>query len=297
MGDGDGKSGRERWRLLGTLERPELRTQLGELRPEPAGESQHLSGWDTPTGRPTRRHAGPSLRSSNVVTRLPEKGSRPVYVECLGNREPSAELLSRPSYPKTVKNVSQTPRATFVRGTVGGAIGFLLGYLITWILAGTKAASLTVDGPFGGSVPDWQAVLWVFYDSHFVGIRTPEVFGPDGALWAGGELVHIIDLLGVEYLYAVPAVVLFVAGAVVATLGGTRTPREGAFAGMAVATGYIVVVIFGLFVATRGGVAPSPLRALVIAGAVYPVTFGALGGGFAGLYNRATDDDRGEPAV
>jgi hypothetical protein len=27
------------------------------------------------------------------------------------------------------------------------------------------------------------------------------------------------------------------------------------------------------------------------------VTFGALGGGLAGLYNRATEDDRGEPAV
>jgi hypothetical protein len=35
----------------------------------------------------------------------------------------------------------------------------------------------------------------------------------------------------------------------------------------------------------------------VVSGVVYPVTLGALGGGFAGLYSGATDDDRGEPTV
>jgi hypothetical protein len=198
---------------------------------------------------------------------------------------------------ETVNTVSRTLRATLARGTAVGAIGFVLGYLVTWILAGAKAANLAVQGPFGGSVPDWKAVLWVFYDSHFVGTRTPQVFGPGGGLWGGGDLIDTVGLLGVEYLYAVPVIVLLIAGAVVATLVGSTSPRQGMIAGMTLAVGYLAVTVLALFVATQGGVAPSPLRAVVIAGVVYPVALGAIGGAVAGLYRRATVERRGEPAV
>ena len=185
----------------------------------------------------------------------------------------------------------QTQRV-IVRGAVVGTISFLLGYLFTWILAGTKIGSLFVTGPFGGGVPDWKATLWVFYDSHFVGTRTPEVFGPGGGLWGGGDLIDTVSLLGLEFLYVVPVVVLLVGGVVVAMLVGVNGPREGAIAGTAVAVGYLALVVAGLFPATQGGVAPSPLRAIVVAGVVYPIGLGAIGGAIVGLIGSESTDDR-----
>lgn len=55
--------------------------------------------------------------------------------------------------------------------------------------------------------------------------------------------------------------------------------------------------VLGLFVATRCSVASSPLRALVIAGLVYPIAFDVVGGALAGLYRRATADSRGKATV
>lgn len=175
-----------------------------------------------------------------------------------------------------------TPR-TAVRGAGAGLAAALLGYVATWITAGREATRLTVGGPFGGSVPDWRAVLWLCYDSHSVGTRTPEVFGPGGDLWGGGELVDTVGLLGVEFLYAVPVAVLLLAGVAVASAAGVADLRAGVVTGLAVAVGYLPAVVGGLFLASQGGVAPSPLRAVVVAGLVYPVAFGAAGGALAAL--------------
>lgn len=189
----------------------------------------------------------------------------------------------------------RTRSAALVRGTVAGALGFFAGYLLTWILAGTKIANLMIGGVFGGGVPDWRAVLWVFYDSHFVGTRTPEIFGPGGDRWAGGDLIDTVELLGVEYLYLVPVVVLLIGGVTTAHLAGARTTKDGAIAGVTLALGYFSLVALGLFVATQGGVAPSPLRALVIAGVGYPIAFGAIGGAVTGFYRgSATESRRGQ---
>jgi hypothetical protein len=166
---------------------------------------------------------------------------------------------------------------------VTGVVAYAVGVALTWVLAGTRAARLTVGGPFGGSVPDWKAVVWVFYDSHFVGTRTPEVFGPGGGLIGGGDLVDTVALLDVEFLYVVPVVVLFAAGAFVAAGAEPTDPRDGLRTGLTVVTGYLPPVVLGLLVATEGGVAPSPLRALVVAGVLYPVALGGIGGLAVGL--------------
>lgn len=191
-----------------------------------------------------------------------------------------------------------TRRTTVFRGTVAGASAFVVGYAVAWIFAGTRASGLTVTGPFGGGgVPDWRALLWLFYDSHFVGTRTPELFGPGGDRLAGGELVDTVALLGVEFLYAVPVLVLLLAGVALAQWAGAAGPRVGALAGGAVAAGYLLAAVAGLFVATQGGVAPSPLRAVVVAGVVYPVAFGAAGGFAAGLLGERAEEERRESAA
>lgn len=182
-----------------------------------------------------------------------------------------------------------------LRGAGWGATAYVLGYLVTWILAGTRAANATDWWPLGGSIPEWKAVLWVFYDAHFVGTRTPEIVGPGGNVWAGGDLIDTVGLLGVEYLYAVPVLALLAVGARAAMLAGAATPREGLMAGTTVAIGYLALVVAGLFAGSHGGIAPSPLRALAIAGVVYPVAFGGIGGAVAGLYRRNAGSGDGGP--
>lgn len=185
---------------------------------------------------------------------------------------------------------------TLLRGTVGGLGAFLVGYFVTWILAGTRASGTVVGGVFGGAVPDWRALLWVFFDSHFVGTRTPQVFGPDGELLARPYLVDTVGTLGLEFLYLVPVVLTLAAGAL-AAFGVARTPREGFRAGLTVVVGYLVAVLVGLFVASSGGVGPSPIRALVVAGFVYPLVFGGLGGFLAIRFGSRRLDTGGEVAI
>lgn len=202
-----------------------------------------------------------------------------------------------PTTDETGRIGNRTRTAVLGTGALAGVLAFLVGYLVTWVTAGTRAASVTVTGPFGSGVPDWRAVLWVFFDGHFVGTRTPQVFGPDGALWGGGELVDTVSLLDVTYVYAIPPLVLAVAGAAVALHLRSETPRAGVQAGLTVGIGYLVAVVLALFVATQGGIAPSPLRALVVAGIVYPVAFGGLGGFVAVLVTTRTSGERSSPAA
>ncbi|MHB9285786.1 hypothetical protein ACKVMT_01945 [Halobacteriales archaeon Cl-PHB] len=171
-------------------------------------------------------------------------------------------------------------------GAVGGAVAFIAGYLITWIVAGTQVSQLFVSGPFGGGIPDWKASLWVFFDSHFVGTRTPQVTGPGGSPIVGEGLVDTVGLLGIEYLYLLPVITLLGMGAVVAWRADAISPREGMIAGMTIAIGYVVVGILAMMVGQQTGVGPSPLRALFIAGGVYPIALGGVGGAVFGFFSQ-----------
>lgn len=163
-------------------------------------------------------------------------------------------------------------------GALAGLLSFLVGYLATWILAGARAANLSVSGPFGGGVPDWKAVLWVFFDAHFVGTETPRVVGPGGVPWGGGDLVDTVGLLGVEYMYVVPLIVLILAGAAVTSRVPSMTGRQATLTGMTLVAGYLPAAVLGLLLGTESGVAPSALRAVVLAGFLYPIACGAIGG-------------------
>lgn len=166
------------------------------------------------------------------------------------------------------------------RGFGVGVLTFAVGYLITWIVAADDAARITNGGPFGSNIAEWKQVLWVFFDSHFVGTQYPRIVDQGGAVIGGGQIVDTVTALGIEYMYVVPVVFLVGAGATVATLVDASTPRDGMVAGMTVVTGYFLGVLAGVFLGSAGGIGPSPIRAVVIAGLVYPIAFGGLGGVF-----------------
>ena len=178
--------------------------------------------------------------------------------------------------------------STVIRGAVAGAAAFILGLLVTFITAGVAATRLAGEGPFGETIPEWKATIWVFYDAHFVGTRTAELFGPDGSLWSGGELVLTVNLLEIEFLFLVPVVVLVLVSARLASLMECSDARHGMSIGMTLVLGYLPLVLFGLLASMHFGTGPSPLRALVIAGIIYPVFFGAVGGFLAGQFGRAS---------
>lgn len=182
-------------------------------------------------------------------------------------------------------------------GALSGAGAFVAGYVLTWILAGTRVTQLTVGGPFGSAVPDWRAILWVFYDSHFVGTGTPRIIGPGGDVGGSGRLVDTVGLLGVEYLYVVPPLVLLAAGGALAWRLGASDAREGVRAGIRLVPGYFVLVVLGMMIGQQTGVGPSPLRAVVVAGVVYPVAFGAFGGVVASMFGRESPDAGGQQVV
>ncbi|MEF8776526.1 MAG: hypothetical protein V5A43_08515 [Haloarculaceae archaeon] len=180
-------------------------------------------------------------------------------------------------------------------GAITGIGAFAAGYVLEWILAGTKAAQLAVEGPFGTGVAEWKTLLWVYFDSHFVGTRLPEVTGPGDGFRVGGGVVDTVGLLQIEYLYLVPIAVLLVGGGILAWRVGSREPYDGMRRGMFVIVGYLPIAVLAMMVGQQSGFGPSPFRSLAIAGLVYPLVFGAIGGAVYGLSGGEAADQRGDP--
>lgn len=180
-----------------------------------------------------------------------------------------------------------------VRGAAGGALAFLLGYLATFVLRssdlpeglGTLAdalATLGVSPPAG-----WQVVGWYFLGAHNVGVDVEtSVAGQSGS----GTVLNDLGILQM----VIPVLVLVLAGFLVARTAAPRDATEGAKAGLTVVPGYLVLaLVLALasswsFSESAGGIsasatiAPELLSAILLAGLLYPVVFGALGGAAAG---------------
>jgi len=167
-------------------------------------------------------------------------------------------------------------RATAVRGAAIGVVAFLAGYLVAFLTAASVvrrvARAFRPLAEAGGRfVPGWKAAGWAFLDGHFVGTTYP------------GGTVDMVAMGSVEFLYLVPPLLLLLAGGVLAWAAGSTTPRDGLNRGMAVAVGYLPMAVIFAVLLRHANVQPSLLRALVVAGLVYPVAFGGIGGALAGV--------------
>lgn len=187
-------------------------------------------------------------------------------------------------------------------GLLSGVATFFLGFAVTYALVAREVeAALSgvnaVAALFGeAAVPTWKAVGWAFYNAHLVALEIP---------MPGGTVSR--NLIAAEggsvALYLVPPALLTLAGWFVARtaydLGGSRVgvpPTEadggssvsitdGARAGAAVVVGYLLVAVAGAFVLSADAfgatVGPDLLGAAAVAGLLYPLLFGALGGAVA----------------
>ena len=173
-------------------------------------------------------------------------------------------------------NEDETP---FVSGIVAGIAAWLVGYVLTYVVtAGSIRNTLLgqlLQSSDAGSVP--QAVGLVFYNAHFV-----ETVVDAGFL--GSSSVSLIGGDGgfTPLLYAVPVVLLALAGVGVAFRSDARDPAVGAKAGVTAVIGYLPLSVIGIFLVGIGSDAPSAapdlLTGVLLAGVIYPVAFGAVGG-------------------
>lgn len=168
-------------------------------------------------------------------------------------------------------------------GVAAGIAAWTLGYLVTYLATvedlradwRTDVLAFLTD-----EATDWKLVGWVFYNAHAVDVQVPGFLGgspssanyvaaDDGSLW-------LLALL--------PPALLLVAGFAVARVrrAGFETVADAAVAGATVCLGYVVlavvgVVAFGVTV-DAGVIRPDPIPAVLLAGVVYPLVFGAMGG-------------------
>ena len=167
---------------------------------------------------------------------------------------------------------------TLARGGLVGLAVWLLGYLVTYLLhAGNirEAFATNVVEFLAGDPVTWKLVGWLYFNAHFVATSIPGLFGDSSTNFLSGA-----EDITLTALYVVPPLLLLVAGAAVAR--GANDPAEGAKTGGALALGYLVASAVGAFlvqISVADAVAgPSLVTAILLAGAVYPLVFGALGG-------------------
>lgn len=177
--------------------------------------------------------------------------------------------------------VNRLPMAS---GAAAGVAAYVIGYVLTYVL-------VEADGDLDPEQP-FEHVGMLFYNAHFV--STEETVSAAGGSATSTENVlrnASTQLPEVAY-FAVPIVVLAVAGFALVRVGSTlATPGDGAIGGAVLAVGVLPFSILGVFVfetsgsfmGIDGSAAPELVPAVLLVGIVYPMIFGGLGGALAGL--------------
>lgn len=187
--------------------------------------------------------------------------------------------------------ITQRSKTVLLYGFLTGVGSFVVGYVITYLWGGRDVErslqpietilNLVQAEPVG----TWRVVAWLFYSAHFVDTRISSSLGPV-------ETTMYIDLVregsgNLEVLYIVPPILLIMSGFLLVTQLKVADVTDGAIFGAAVTIGYVLVAAGGLVVFAYGGTRPDPLPAIVVAGIVYPIVFGAAGGALAATVRNA----------
>lgn len=167
-----------------------------------------------------------------------------------------------------------------VGGLVYGAIACAIAFVLTVVYFFYRVNEIT-EGNLDRILPDEPAALgWPFYNAHRVDIS---VSPGDQSV----NYLELIDPLNPLVFSAIPAVVLVLAGYVVASrVRGPLTEQGSATAGASVAVGYVPLLVAGTFVfeAKNAGtsIGPEIGGSLLLFGTLFAVLFGAVGGVLGG---------------
>lgn len=158
--------------------------------------------------------------------------------------------------------------------TRGEAIRGAVAALGAWVV-GLAAATVAAGFVFGSRTLS-SGVLF-FYNVHLVPLSPVRSVTDVG----GNAVVQMLGTLGLATVL-LPLVVLGVAGGVLAWRASAASTRDAAVAGVSVVPGYFVLSVLGALLFTGplfgGDYRPDILLAALLAGIVFPVTSGAVGG-------------------
>ncbi|SNZ03199.1 hypothetical protein SAMN06269185_0215 [Natronoarchaeum philippinense] len=185
----------------------------------------------------------------------------------------------------------RTDGRTIGIGALTGVAAYLGGYLVTYVsmrssveerLSGFNA----VAELFGGDpIPAWKAVGWLFYNSHFVETTIPTFGGTQTQ-----NFVANADGGSMALLFLVPPLLLLGAGVAAAAFSGARSAADGARTGAGVVAGYLPLAVLGILVfgyaVGEGQIGPDAITAVLLAGVVYPLAFGSVGGALGAAVGR-----------
>lgn len=161
-----------------------------------------------------------------------------------------------------------------------GAGAWILGYLVTYALAGEKvknAGAVQLVEAVSGEEIAWKIVGWIYYNAHFVETTV------DAPIFGTNAVNFIAQSEGNAWvLYLLPPLVLLATGALAARYTGHESAEAGAKTGALLTPGYFVLAVVGALAfgvsSGQASAGPDLLMAAFLAGIVYPVVFGALGG-------------------
>jgi len=159
-------------------------------------------------------------------------------------------------------------------GAAAGAASWVLGYLCTYVITSSDIQNSLI-GQFT-DIPTWKAVGWVFFNAHFVDtvVDLPVIGGATN--FVGGDEGFTV------LLYVVPPLLLLAAGLAVGRYAGATDAASAAVGGASLVVGYGLLSVVGVFAFPTENVSPDPVTAVLLAGVVYPVVFGAIGAAVAG---------------
>lgn len=229
-----------------------------------ARQSTANASGNTPGGHGERhRHSGGAQSQSSGQT--------------IQNRNRSSPGQLNVSHPSDEDSLL----TTFGPSAIAGAGAFIVGFAITYLIKWEEAVSELPTTVFGSQLEAYQGVGWVFFVMHNVQI-TVSGSGPGGSVsqsFGPGELNN-------TYLFIVPIVLLALAGYLIAKRVDATTFKSGFIMGATTTIGYVVLVAVSVFIisfeANEGSrsasIGPEIAQAIVIAGIIYPVICGGIGG-------------------
>lgn len=176
-----------------------------------------------------------------------------------------------------------TYRIGWHRGAIYGILAFVVGFSLTWHFIGLGTVPRTAY-----NTSETTLAGWFYYNAQTVPLtETASFFGED-ASQTGLNLINTGDASPYhKFLYLLPPGTLLFAGVLsAAAWGKTRTLSYAALNGASITVGYIVVIIGGIFFfsatestfGATGTLRPSFLYSVIVAGLVYPLLFGSIGG-------------------
>jgi hypothetical protein len=173
-------------------------------------------------------------------------------------------------------------RVPMVEGSIYGATGYVTGYLLTFVLV------VIFEGErFVGDLIEGAG--WIFYNAQFVSIEQRAPPGSRGAInvpsinYLTGDGLGRLDtatiVLPAVIYHAIPVVVFVVAGFLLARSFELSDVATGAKVGASIVFGVVILALGGTFMfEVADMLGPNRFRALVVAGLIYPVVCGGIGG-------------------